>query len=69
MSGLSDLYDFSPDQREAIARVESMRRMRDVRAEWRAHYRSMPAAGDRCVTPSPRNASAASSYFSLENAA
>lgn len=41
---IADLYDFSPDQREAIARVESMRRMRDVRAEWRAHYRSMPAA-------------------------
>ena len=42
---LADLYDFSPDQREAIARVESMRRMRDVTAEWRAHYRSMPVAG------------------------
>lgn len=41
---LADLYDFNPDQREAIAKVESLLAMRNVVADWRAHYRSMPAA-------------------------
>ena len=63
---IADLYDFSPDQREAIARVESMRRMRDVSAEWCAHYRSMPAAGDRCVTPSSLHSTSAAGSLSIQ---
>lgn len=46
---LSDLYDFTPDQREAIAKVESLRRMRDVTTEWRVHFSSKPAAADGSV--------------------
>jgi len=68
---LADLYDFSPDQREAIARVESMRRMRDVTAEWRAHYRSMPvaAAPPPMRIPCAHEASAVGAYYIKEIAA
>lgn len=52
MSGLSDIYDFNPEQRTAIARLEHLRRMREVVREWRAHFCSMPTAGRECVTPS-----------------
>jgi len=47
---LSDLYDFTPEQRIAIARLESLRAMRDYVREARHSIRaslSMPAnAGD-----------------------
>ncbi|NII73947.1 hypothetical protein FHW84_002520 [Dyella sp. SG562] len=43
---LTDLIDYSPDQRESIARVESLRMMREIRMSYRANL-SMPAnAGD-----------------------
>ena len=38
------LHTFTPDQREAIAKVESLRAMREAKHHWRAHYQSMPAA-------------------------
>lgn len=41
---LADLYDFDPEQRAAIVRLEDMRRMREVTLAWRNHYQSMPAA-------------------------
>jgi hypothetical protein len=44
MSGLSDLYDFTPEQRMAIVRVEELRRMREVVREWRGTDSLMPAA-------------------------
>jgi hypothetical protein len=52
---LADLYDFTPDQREAIAKVESLL------ADWRAHYRSMPAVAATTLlrNPSLRNEVAA----------
>lgn len=59
---MTTLYDFIPDHREAIAKVESLRRMRDVTAEWRAHFSSTPVAGSVRV-PSPlANASVAGTY-------
>lgn len=58
---LIDLLDFTPDQREAIAKVESLRAMRDATAAWRTHYRSMPAAGVD-VLPPCAEASAAGSF-------
>lgn len=59
---LIDLLDFTPEQREAIAKVESMRAMRDATAEWRAHYRSMPAAGVD-VLPLPHSEASAAGSF------
>jgi hypothetical protein len=62
---LASLYDFTPDQREAIAKVESMRAMRDATAEWRAHYRSMPVAAALLPAHDPcmRNEAAAAGSF------
>ena len=38
-----NLYDFTPDQHEAIAKVESLRAMRVIKVGYRNHFRSMPA--------------------------
>lgn len=63
---LADLYDFSPEQRAAIARLESLRTMRQyvqgVRSAIRADL-SMPAkAGE--TTPCAESAEAGA--FSVE---
>ena len=66
---LADLYDFSPEQREAVARLESLLAMHSyaqgVRNAIRADL-SMPAkAGDTTPCGEP----AAAGAFSLESAA
>ena len=66
---LADLYDFTPEQREAVARLESLLAMRSyvegVRNAIRADI-SMPAkAGDTTPCAEP----AAAGAFSLESAA
>lgn len=40
---MSTLHTFTHDEREAIAKVESLRAMREAKHHWRAHYQSMPA--------------------------
>jgi len=40
MSNLADLYDFTPEQRIAIDRLESMRAMRDYTREVRHSIRA-----------------------------
>lgn len=67
---MTTLHHFTPDQREAIAKVESLRAMREAKHHWRAHYRSMPAVTAYTPSRPPRvEAVAAGSYISLENAA
>ena len=66
---LADLYDFTPEQREAVARLESLLAMRSyvegVRNAIRADI-SMPAkAGDTTPCEEP----AAAGTHSLESAA
>lgn len=51
----------SPEALESIAKVQTLRALREAKHHWRAHYRSMPAAGDRCVAPSLHSTSAAGS--------
>ena len=58
------LHHFTTDQREAIAKVESLLAMRAIKTGYRNHFRSMPAV--TACTPSrpPRvEAVAAGSYF------
>jgi len=45
-----DCFDFTPAQRDAIAKVESLLAMRIVSAQWRALFCSKPAAA---VEPNP----------------
>ena len=59
---LADLYDFSPEQRTAIARLESLRTMRQYVQEVRSAIRadlSMPAkAGETTPCAEPAEAGA-----------
>lgn len=62
MSGISDLYDFTPEQRMAIVRVEEMRRMREVVREWRGSDPFMPAAAVEVQPPPCVEAVVAGAY-------
>lgn len=65
-----NLYDFTPDQREAIAKVETLRAMRAIKVGYRNHFRSMPVVTAYTPSRPPRvEAVAAGAYISLENAA
>lgn len=67
---MADLHHFTPDQHEAIAKVESLRAMRAIKVGYRNHFRSMPAVTAYTPSRPPRvEAVAAGSYISLENAA
>ena len=56
-----DCFDFTPAQRDAIAKVESLLAMRIVSAQWRALFCSKPAAA---VEPNPcAEAVAAGTFF------
>jgi len=59
---IASLYDIDPKRRAKLACLESLIRMRDEVCEVDAINKFMPAAGDRCVTPSLHNASVAGSY-------
>lgn len=65
-----NLYDFTPDQREAIAKVESLRAMRAIKVGYRNHFRSMPTVTAHTSSRPPCvEAVAAGAYQSLEKAA
>lgn len=67
---MTALHHFTPDQREAIAKVESLRAMRAIKAGYRNHFRSMPAVTAHTPSRPPRvEAVAAGAYHSLEKAA
>lgn len=69
---MTAIYNFTPDQREAIAKVESMRAMHEAKHQWRAHYRSMPAVAATTPARNPRartQAAAAGAYINQEIAA
>lgn len=67
---MTTLHHFTPGQREAIAKVESLLAMRAVKKGYRNHFRSMPAVTAYTPSRPPRvEAVAAGSYISLEKAA
>ena len=47
---LASLYDFTPEQRASIVRVEELRRMREVVREWRGSDPFMQAAAVEAST-------------------
>jgi hypothetical protein len=59
---LADLYDFTPEQRTAVARLESLRTMRqyvqEVRSAIRADLFMSAAAADLPPSPPPGHAAA-----------
>jgi len=63
------LYDLTPDQRESIALVESLRAMREAKHHWRAHYRSMPAVMAYTPARPPRVEAVTAGAYSIKEKA
>lgn len=67
---MTTLHHFTTDQREAIAKVESLLAMRAVKVGYRNHFRSMPAVTAYTPSrPSRVEAVAAGAYQSMDKAA
>ena len=62
---LASLYDFTPEQREAVTRVEMLRALRIARLDMRGSDSLMPVAVE--LAPPPRCSAVTGSY--LEKAA